>query len=195
LLNSRDKKIIAFLDEFKAAHTGQLERLFFATDLHGNPSRASQRNCTQVLGKLVGHEVIKVTKKRDAFMGKLVYFTGKEVPFRHSLVRTELYVRMKTAGPGELYEFTPEYEVGDIRADAFASYVLNGRGLLFLIEIQVANAAADTAKYERLYESPRAWPWSNFPRVVIVSDHGVRARQNLFIRIGTDLAGWERIFD
>jgi len=72
-----------------------------------------------------------------------------------------------------LYDFIPEFTVGDVKADAYFEAHLNGRCIPYFLEVQISPWRQ--GKYERLYGSGQ-WldRWECFPKVLVISDYRIQ---------------------
>jgi hypothetical protein len=107
----------------------------------------------------------------------------------HMLARVAFYYQ---AQKYPLVEFTPEYQIGDVRADAYMEVWRNGFNFPFFVEVQLSPYFRQE-KYERLYTSG-VWldKWPEFPWVIVVIDISLRLKEgnvkyNLFPLKGGDL--------
>ena len=157
-VQSRDRLLKRLIDDFGCASSRQLATLYFK----------SLRRCQDRLAMLCREGYINRT--RESINADYVYYTGKTPPKEtaHMLMRVEAYIAISRLH--RLSRFVPEFEIGDIRADAYFEIWRNGFILPYFLECQ-RTGRFHQEKYERFYQSG-AWVdrWREFPGVVIVSD-------------------------
>lgn len=107
----------------------------------------------------------------------------KNNQFIHSLLVTEFYVRLIEEG-FEIDEFTPEYVIGNVRADAFVKAGYGDFTHYFFVEVHISNNPFNWEKYLGIVDKFKV-----FPKIVIVSDKKIDIpKTNLkFIQLKTDL--------
>jgi hypothetical protein len=188
MIVKRDQDIINFLDEFHAANTSQIHRLFF--------KESSMRYCCQRLEYLNKTELVK--RARSTISSGYAYYIdkGQKRIFQqvhHDLIRTELYINIKLKY--EVLEWNNEYTIAGIRPDALA-YVRNN-GIVFpvMIEVHLSNKF-DFDKYKEFAKNDlKAMFGSPLPRVIICTDRSVTVQNVgvLFKIIDLNMKGLDSI--
>lgn len=182
MITERDRKIIEFVTEFKAAYSWHVERIFFRHHKQG------QRQANRTLRKLWQAGEIKRTK--DQYADRNIYYIGSRHQLRHKLLIASVYARLMDFGP---VEFKREYCVGTYQTDAFARFRHDGREYLYFVEVQISHEPVDIQKYERILAA-RLWSERVFPRVLVVSDRRQEVRSPVrLVQVKTDFSNWEEV--
>jgi hypothetical protein len=180
MITERDRRIIEFVQEFRAVYIEHVRRRFFAN------YRQGKRLASRALLKL--WKVGEVRRTQDQYTRRLVYYSGSKSQLRHKLLVTEFYSRL----PG-LVHFEREKAIGNVQADAYAICRRGGREYHYLLEVQISHQPVDTEKYERLARN-RLWPGKVFPRVIVISDRRLKIDSPIqFLRVGTDFKEWKEV--
>lgn len=194
-MNERSKAIINFISDFRAADSLQIQRVFFQTNIDGEPIIYGNQRAQRVLKSLWEKQLILRTEREDPVTGRYIYYVGNKSQLRHKLLITEFYVRL-FCGPGTIREWDNHITVGNVRPDGYCAYEYKGKIHLFFVEVQIANNPLNLQKYIKLKESGE---WEReynlpFPSLVVISDRNFKpdSRLKTFV-IGTDYEGWERI--
>lgn len=164
MLQSRDRKLIRFLDAFGCARTAHIKNLFF-------PNVSIQR-CNQRLKYLYDKDAID--RDRTYASQDYLYFLKKPREIEHMLQRVEAYTQLSKITV--LNEFIPEYALDGLRADAYFETWHNGIITPYFLEVQRSSNFRQN-KYEAVYHSG-AWSelWDDFPAVIVLSDKSVRIK-------------------
>lgn len=183
-----DKRILNFIDEFRAASTKHIQRVFYKSQSQ------AQFLTERKMRKLYKKKLIK--RYRYSLNEPYIYYFKKSGQITHHLIVTELYCKLMEH-EGELIGFEIEKEIEDIRPDAVCQYKYRSDKYTFCFEIHRSNNKFDQAKYERLYKTG-VWKryFSVFPIIVIVSDRKIRLDESklIYIQVDTELQNIDKIF-
>lgn len=176
MITQRDQDILNFLEEFHAATTSQLQRLFF----HGTSYRYSCKRlqCLYEQGFL--------KRMRSTISNEYAYYLKKSSMLQqihHDLIRTELYVSIKEQY--KLLEWNNEMPISNIRPDALA-YI--EYGLPLMIEIHLSNRF-NFEKYKQNFIPL----FGIQPRIIIVSDKKINPPDSRYRIIKTNMQGVGKI--
>jgi hypothetical protein len=171
-----------------AVDSSHIARLFYPGDSQAETSARVHLN------KIAKADETSIQKSKDknVFSGRYDYYV-KPGQINHKKKIVDFYCALEE-GPGKILEFEPEYEVGNLRADAFIAYEVNNQVKLFFLEVQLSNTKPDLEKYERM-KLDGAWELKEFPLVVIVSRLNFKLKSTIidFVQLPIDLVGWEKI--
>lgn len=188
--SEKDEAIISFIMKFGAVDSKQIAEIFY------HDKSQSEVLARTHLNKIAKSKetLIEKSKERNPFSGRFDYYI-KPGQINHKKKIVDFYIALKN-GPGEILEFTPEYSIGDMRADAFIGYLHEGIVKLYFLEVQLSNKAPDIKKYEQLKLSGE-WKRKEFPTVVIISRLNFRLKSDLidFYQLPITLEGWEKILE
>jgi hypothetical protein len=189
--SEKDEAIISFIMKFGAVDSFQIAQIFYRGK---SQSEVLARAHLNKIAK-AKETLIEKSKERNPFSGRFDYYL-KAGQVNHKKKIVDFYIAL-LHGPGEILEFTPEYTIGDIRADAFIAYQYGAGPLpirLYFLEVQLSNIKPDLKKYERLKLSGE-WEPNKFPTVVIVSRVNFRLKSDLidFYQLPITLNEWEKI--
>lgn len=186
--SQKDEQIIAFIEKFGAVDSSHIARIFYAG--HSQAETLARVHLNKIAQ--APETSIQKSKEKNVFSGRYDYYTkGGQINHKKKVV--DFYVAL-LEGPGEILEFIPEYIVGNVRADAFIAYAVNGVVKLYFLEVQLSNTKPDLEKYERL-KLNGDWELEQFPLVVIVSRLNYHLKSDIvdFVQLPIDLTGWEKI--
>jgi hypothetical protein len=174
MITKRDKLMLAYLQEYKCAHTSTLRE--FYPDL-----RTTQRRLKAL------YENHEVGRARDNINAEYIYYLIKPKQLRHSVLLTDFLREFSRIATIESCK--PEVTIGNIRADALIGYKRKGVRHLAFVEVQISNAALDIQKYEKLYYSKE---WEKkiplFPSIIVITDRKIPDTKLQVIRINEDLS-------
>lgn len=162
-IKRRDYRVIRFIENFNCATTSQIHRLFFGD--------VTLRACQDRLALLAGWN--HLTRERESAYTDYLYYIGKRpAQIAHDLARVDAYISLDAHF--QIAEFVPEYQIDDVRADAYFTVYQNGFNVPFFLEVQISPNFRQE-KYEKLYMSG-AWvdKWPEFPSVLVLSDNKIR---------------------
>jgi hypothetical protein len=160
VLMPRDQQVIDFVDKFNVASASQLKRLFYPSTTIAN----------RHLTALCNAKYLK--RERGNINLQYTYYMRKNNQFLHTLCVTEFYCRLIEEG-FEIDEFTPEYIIGNVRADA---YVKAGYGEYthhFFIEVHRNNNPFDWQKYLGIVNKFKV-----FPKIIVITDKKITIPNN-----------------
>jgi hypothetical protein len=178
MITKRDQNVINFLEEFHAATSKQIHRLFYKTS--GQYSRIR-------LKYLCDENIIR--RAKSTIDNSYAYYIGNKPPqLHHDLIRSELYTAIKNKH--DLLEWHNEATVGNIRPDALA-YIKNA-GIVFPImaEVHLSNKF-DFDKYKMDFKPL----FGINPRVIICTDREVKlpVLPVKFKVVGLDMSGLDTL--
>lgn len=174
IVTNRDKKVLAFLDEFRIATTDTIQELFYP----------SLRVAQTRLKLLYDNKLIK--RDRDHFTSQYYYYIKKPKQLRHDLLLTNFYREINKLADIEL--FKKEFTVDNIRADGLIAYKRNKRYIAFA-EVQIANTPLDILKYEKLYKSNQYKKYfPTFPFIYAITDKKIPSSSLKIIQINEDMS-------
>lgn len=160
MVTKRDQDILNFLEEFHAATSGQIHKLFFT----GTSYRYSRKRLQYI------SEQGFVKRTRSTINNDNAYYIKKPSllqQLHHDLIRTELYTAIRSKY--ELLSWANEVPVGNIRPDALAYVQHSGIVFPLMIEIHLSNGF-DFDKYKQDFK-----PYFGInPRVVICTDREIK---------------------
>lgn len=171
MITRRDSRVIAFLDDFKAAHTRTLQALFYPSY-----SVAARR-----LNALVAAG--EIARERDGWDGEYVYYRKRPKQLRHAVLLTDFYREFRKAV--NVIKFKPEPTYEKIRPDAVCGFVCNGENRLALVEVKISNND-DTKKYQ-FFDWRAHFPIR--PEIILISDRPVEVEGYKVISIKTNMEG------
>lgn len=172
-MTENDRKVLQFLDKYKAARTNTLYELFY-------PSlRTAQYN----LKKLYDNRKLK--RDRDDFTSQYYYYFNKPRQLRHSLLLTDFYRELHKIATIKVFE--KEFTIGDIRADALVGYRYNNANYIAFVEVELSNRP-DVKKYEKLKASGEYRKYlTTFPLIFFITDRPIPKTDLTIIRINEDI--------
>jgi hypothetical protein len=176
MITQRDQDILNFIEDFHAATTSQLHRLFFR-----NTSYRYSRKRLQCL-----YEQGFLRRMRSTINNEYAYYLKKPSMLQqihHDLLRAELYVNIKERY--KLLEWNNEMRIGNIRPDAVA-YI--EYGLPLMIEIHLSNRF-NFDKYKKDFVSL----FGTEPRIVICTDKALSLPDKRYKLVKTDMTGAEAL--
>ncbi len=175
IVTERDRKVIDFLETFKAATTNTIQELFY-------PSLRVTQNRLKLL---YDNKLLK--RERDHFTSQYIYYVRKPKQLRHDLLLTDFYREMNKIVEIELFE--KEFVIADIRTDGFVAYKHKNKGYIAFIEVQIANTPLDIEKYEKLYRSGQYKKYFPiFPLIYVISDKKMPETRLKIIRVNEDMS-------
>lgn len=177
MYTERDQAILDYLDEFKVATTSTLVTLFFSNYRYGAKRLA-------LLAKR--GDVTRARCLGDNY--DYVYYVGRRPKqLLHRLYLTEFHRELSKIA--RVVKIIPEYVCGNVRADGFVAYELQGERYIAFVEVQTRNFPLDTGKYRQLLlsgEWKRHFPV--FPMVIAITDQKIKAPADYkLVHIKTDL--------
>jgi MoaA/NifB/PqqE/SkfB family radical SAM enzyme len=127
----------------------------------------------------------QLNRWRDNISNEYLYYTDrKPKEVLHMLLRSETYIKLTK--DNKLCDFVPEYEFGNIKADAYFEIWKNGYTLPYFLEVQLSSNFRQE-KYEKEYNNG-AWieHWEEFPTVLVVSDNRIHYKSSnvKFVQLG-----------
>ena len=152
MITRRDDKVIAFLDEFKAAHTQTIHELFY-------PSYSVAARRLRVL-----LEAGEVSRVRDGWNSEFIYYRRKPKQIRHAVLLTDFLREFRKVA--NVVKFKPEPVYDKIRPDAVAGFELRGKKRVALIEVKISNND-DLQKYQS-FDCREHFPVQ--PYIFLISD-------------------------
>jgi hypothetical protein len=193
MITQNDQSMFNFVDDFHAATTSQLRRLFF--------KKSSYQYTCKRIKYLADNGYIKQTK--STLDNGYAYYNGtKPVQLHHDLIRAELFVSLKDKY--KVLAWNNEEKVKNIRPDATA-YVNNSaftyiddHGIVFPVFIEIhLNNHFNFDKYKELIRTTNLKElYGIMPRVIICTDRQVTV-PNIGIKfkvIGLDMSGLDTLF-
>lgn len=171
MITARDKKIIAYLEEYKYATIEHLEKVFFKT----------QRNSYNIARRRMA-EIIKAgyaRRVRDVETNKVVYIFNNgesKQPSMHRLLVLDVLANLHHQGFNiEKFEIEKEWLNGKIRSDAFAVFTLEGakNRYYYFVEVHISNNYCNLEKYDALYKTNEVQEYLGrnvYPRILLVTD-------------------------
>lgn len=176
MITKRDQDIINFIEEFHAATTSQIKRLFFA----GTSTRYARKRLQYL------YENKFLMRMRSTINNDYAYYVKKRSLLQqthHDLIRAELYTHIKEHY--KLLEWNNEMPIENIRPDALA-YI--ERGIPLLIEIHLSNRF-NFDKYKKDFLPL----FGISPRIIVVTDKNIRIPDSRYRMVRTDMQGIESI--
>lgn len=176
MITRRDQDILNFIEDFHAATTSQLHRLFF--------QGTSYRYGCKRLQYLYEHGFLK--RMRSTISNEYAYYFKKPSMLQqihHDLIRAELYVNIKERY--KLLEWNNETPVANIRPDALA-YI--EYGLPLMIEVHLSNKF-NFEKYRQNFIPL----FGIAPRIIIVTDKKINPPDSRYRIVKTNMQGVEKI--
>lgn len=184
MITQRDQTVLNFIEDFRAATSGQICRLFFP---------GKYRYCMKRLEKLCkdGH----ISRTISTINNCHAYYIGKRpAQLHHDLIRAELFVCMSEHY--KVLSWLNEEPVKNIRPDALA--LVEHRGITYPLFIEIhLNNKFDFEKYENLIRTTDLrQSFGMTPRLIICTDRRT-AIPNIGLRIkiiGLDMSGIDALF-
>jgi len=176
MITQRDQDILNFLEDFHAATTSQLQRLFF--------NGTSYRYSCKRLQYLYEQGFLK--RMRSTISNEYAYYFKKPSMLQqihHDLIRAELYVNIKERY--KLLEWNNEMSVANIRPDALA-YI--EYGLPLMIEVHLSNRF-NFDKYNQDFIPL----FGIQPRIIVVTDKKINIPDRKYRIVKTDMQGIDKI--
>ena len=176
MITQRDQDILNFIEDFHAATTSQLYRLFF--------QGTSYRYSCKRLQYLYEQGFLK--RMRSTISNEYAYYLKKPsmLPqIHHDLIRAELYVNIKERY--KLLEWNNEMSVANIRPDALA-YI--EYGLPLMIEVHLSNRF-NFDKYNQDFIPL----FGIQPRIIVVTDKKINPPDSRYRIVKTDMQGIDKI--
>lgn len=176
IVTERDKKVIAFIEDFKIATTKTINELFY-------PSLRVAQHRLKLLSE---NKLLK--RDKDHYTRQYYYYIRKPQQIRHSILLTNFYREVNKLAV--IKHFENEFTHFDgIRPDGFMALEFpDGRKEIYFVETEISNKP-DVEKYEELFKSNK-WKevFPKFPKIIFVTDKKVKESE-LFsvIKISEDL--------
>lgn len=182
--NTRDLKIIEFIETFGAATRSQVQTLFFSSQSQAD--LIARRVLTRIVKAKVG-----ISRKETLYSADYVYYT-KDCQLYHKLLIADCYVKFFTT-PGKILTFDNHYTLGGIRPDAYIEFYYN-KVYLFFLEVQISANPLNLKKYETLFDSA-AFNLPTEPRIIVVSNRKWKVDTRLnYLILPINFTGWSQIF-
>lgn len=173
MITKRDKMVLNYLQDYKCAHTSTLAMFY-----------PGVRRCQQRLKTL--YKSNKISRHREDINSEYIYFITKPKQLKHAVLLTDFLREFSKIA--EIKSCKTEVFIGNLRADALIGYIYKGKPGLAFIEIQIANTALDTLKYEKLFYS-ESWKEKlpAFPIIIAVTDRKIPESELKIIQVSEDL--------
>lgn len=184
-LTDRDNQIIDFIKSVGIADTETICKIFFNSGL---------RTCQIRLKKLVEENYIKRIDRATFLDQHIFYVDKKPMQIKHKLLFSKFVGELKELG-ATIVKIKCPLRVGNIIADGFIAYELNGENKIAFIEIELSKYF-NLKKYEELYYSKK-WKemFPTFPSVIVVSDKKVdKSTRFTVIDIKTNFEDMKNIY-
>jgi hypothetical protein len=177
MYTERDQAILDYLEKFRVATTRTLIQLFFTNYRYG----AARLTLLARRG-----DVTRARCLGDNY--DYVYYIGRRPKqLLHSLYLTEFHRELSKIA--RVVKIVPEYVCGNVRADGFVAYEMQGERYIAFVEVQTRNFALDTGKYRQLLLSGD-WKahFPVFPIVIAITDQKIKAPADYkLVHVKTDL--------
>lgn len=170
VITNRDKEIIQFLKDFKAATTTTISDLFF---------NSSVRPCQRRLKFLNEHGYIK-SYQENVITEKIHYIKRKPTNLQHALILSKFIAKLKISNI-EILKYKVHYKIDNIIADAFIAIRVQNENRIYFVEVENTKKF-NLEKYEKLYYS-RSWKevFPIFPGILVITNRKVNRNNYLSI--------------
>lgn len=162
-LTDRDNQIIDFIKTCGVVDTETICKMFFDGGL---------RTCQIRLKKLVDSKHIKKIE-RETFLDQNVFYINKKPKqLKHKLLFSKFVAELQCLG-AEILKIKSPLKIGNVIADGFITYSLNGEYKILFVEIELTKYF-NLKKYEELYYS-RKWKemFPVYPGIAVITDKNV----------------------
>lgn len=177
ILTDRDKEIIQFLKDFKAATTTTISHVYF---------NSSIRPCQRRLKYLNEHGYIK-SYQENVITEKIHYVRKKPISLKHALILSQFIAKLKINNI-ELLKYKVPYKMDHVIADAFIAMRINNKNKIYFVEVENTKKF-NLDKYEKLYYS-RSWKdiFPIFPSIIVITNKPVQTNNKFdIIKLNLDL--------
>lgn len=172
-VTKRDKEVIEFIQDNKAATTETIKELFY-------PSLRVAQNRLKLM-----YDNKLLQRDRDYYTSQYYYYIKKPVQARHCLLLTDFYRHLSSMAQIEIFE--KEFTIENIRPDALVAYRYANRNYIAFVEIELSNTP-NIEKYEKLYKSGKYKDYFPvFPLIYYVTDKKIPDTKLKVIQISDDM--------
>lgn len=184
MVMERDIEVLEFISQFGLVRTDQVDRLAY------NQIQVTNRR----LKKFVDDKLLKRTK--DVYGGGYLYYDRNRISlkqYRHYMIRNELYLKLLDEGC-TITSVIVDKQIGSIRPDAILEYTTStGEYHFIFVEVELRCEKADTAKYNKFFQSEYLEYCHTMPKVVYVTEKRITGALFDFVVIDTKLNSISKI--